>query len=229
MVVAHLFNHPVVSALLLSLAFLGLVAEVRSAGFGRAGVAGLLALALFFLSHLAEGSSPWSVPWSLLGVVGGLAVLRPALRDPARRWSARVGVGLVAAAAYGAMVPDSAGVLHYARAGVVLAAAGLLVTLVGSLLWMQLPATLRSPGGAGVFFHTARGTAPDEGGGPSRALVGRRGLVVTPLRPEGTVLVEGDRLEVTTDGEWVETGQEVVVTGVGGTRARVRPVTESPA
>lgn len=224
MAVAHLFNHPTISVLLLSLAFLGLVAEVRSDGLGRAGVAGLLALALFFLSHLAEDSSPWS----LVGAAVGLAILWPALRDPGRRWSARIGVAVVAGSVYVAMLPDGVGVLHYARAAAVLLSASLLVTLAGFFLWMRLPATLRPVSRRGVFFHPTRGAPPDEVG-TAEALVGRKGRVVTPLRPEGTVLVGDQRLEVITDGDWVEKGEEVEVLGVGGTRIRVRPVKDAPA
>lgn len=215
----HLFNHPVVSALLLSLAFLGVVAEVRSEGFRRAGVAGLLALGLFFTSHLAEGATPWS----LVVAAAGLVVLWPSLEDPSRRWSARIGVAVLAGSAYLAMLPPEAGSVDHARAGIVLAASTLLVTLTGALLWMRLPASLRPAKRGEVFFVPTRGEPPDDGAGPG-SVVGRRGRAVTALRPEGTALVGEERLEVTTDGEWVEEGEEVEVVDAAGVRARVRPV-----
>ncbi|MDH3224263.1 MAG: ATP-dependent Clp protease proteolytic subunit, partial [Gemmatimonadota bacterium] len=49
------FTHPVVAPFLLSLGFLGLIVEIKTAGFGLAGAAGLLSLALFFGSHLLIG------------------------------------------------------------------------------------------------------------------------------------------------------------------------------
>lgn len=225
MTVVHLFNHPVVSALLLSLAFLGLVAEVRSEGFGRAGVAGLLALGLFFTSHLLEGATPWS-----LAVAGaGLALLRPALQDPTRRWSARTGVGVLAASVYLAMLPPGAGTMDHGRAALVLAAGALLVTLTGTLLWMRLPASLRPLRRGAVFFLPTRGQPPDDPAVAPESMVGRRGRAVTPLRPEGTALVGDERLEVTTDGEWVDEGQAVEVMSASGTRAKVRPVEDGTA
>lgn len=221
MAVVHLFNHPVVSALLLALAFLGLVAEVRSDGFGRAGVAGLLALGLFFASHLVEGATAWSLPVA----AAGLVVLWPSLRDPTRWWSARIGVAVTAASVYLAMLPPEALPVDHARAAMVLAAAALLVTLIGALLWIRLPASLRPARRGRVFFVPTRGEPPDEVAGPE-SLVGRRGLAVTALRPEGTALVGEERLDVTTDGEWVEEGEEVEVVSAEGVRARVRVVGE---
>ncbi|NNM32845.1 MAG: nodulation protein NfeD, partial [Gemmatimonadetes bacterium] len=49
------FTHPVVAPFLLSLGFLGLIVEIKTAGFGLAGAAGLLSLALFFGAHLLVG------------------------------------------------------------------------------------------------------------------------------------------------------------------------------
>jgi membrane-bound serine protease (ClpP class) len=48
-------THPLVAPFLLSLGFLGLLVEIKSPGFGIAGAAGILSLALFFGSHLIIG------------------------------------------------------------------------------------------------------------------------------------------------------------------------------
>lgn len=220
---AHLFNHPVISGLLLALAFLGLVAEVRADGLGKPGVAGLLALGLFFASHLVEGATAWLLP--VAGV--GLLLLWPALRDPSRRWAARTGIAVLAVSVYLALLAPAPapGAVDHVRAALVLVAATLLVTLAGALLWMRLPASLRPERRGEVFFVPTRGEPPEEGIEP-HTLVGRRGLAATPLRPEGTALVGEERLEVTTDGEWVEEGEEVEVVSAEGLRARVRAVGE---
>ena len=46
------FSNPVVAPFLLSLGFLGIIVEVKTATFGLAGLAGALSLSLFFGSHL---------------------------------------------------------------------------------------------------------------------------------------------------------------------------------
>lgn len=54
------------------------------------------------------------------------------------------------------------------------------------------------------------------------ALVGRRGLTVTPLRPTGRVRFGADEVDVVTDGEYIDNNEEVEVTIVEGGRVVVR-------
>ena len=53
--------------------------------------------------------------------------------------------------------------------------------------------------------------------------VGERGLTLSVLRPAGLVEIDGRRVDVVTDGEWVEPGVAVVVTEVEGNRVVVEP------
>jgi membrane-bound serine protease (ClpP class) len=54
------------------------------------------------------------------------------------------------------------------------------------------------------------------------SLVGRRGVTVTPLRPIGRVRFAKDEVDVMTEGEYVDSGQEVEVMSVEGPRVIVR-------
>ncbi len=58
-VVVGILTNPIVAPLLLSIGFLGLLFEVKTAGFGFGGIAGLTALALFFGAHLIVGLAGW--------------------------------------------------------------------------------------------------------------------------------------------------------------------------
>jgi len=42
-------------------------------------------------------------------------------------------------------------------------------------------------------------------------LEGRIGTALTDLRPSGTVSIDGERIDVVTEGPWVEKGDTVVV------------------
>jgi membrane-bound serine protease (ClpP class) len=53
-------------------------------------------------------------------------------------------------------------------------------------------------------------------------LVGRRGITVTPLRPIGRVRFGSDEVDVMTEGEYVDSSQEVEVMSVEGPRVVVR-------
>ncbi len=54
------------------------------------------------------------------------------------------------------------------------------------------------------------------------ALVGRRGTTVTPLRPIGRVRFGRDEVDVETEGEYIDSDQEVEVVTVEGMRVIVR-------
>lgn len=55
-----------------------------------------------------------------------------------------------------------------------------------------------------------------------KALVGRRGITVTPLRPIGRVRFGHEEVDVMTEGEYIESDQEVEVMTVEGPRVVVR-------
>lgn len=54
------------------------------------------------------------------------------------------------------------------------------------------------------------------------ALIGRRGITVTPLRPSGRARFGQDEVDVETEGEYVEPDREVEVMSVEGARVVVR-------
>ncbi|MEZ6037772.1 MAG: NfeD family protein [Planctomycetota bacterium] len=103
-----------------------------------------------------------------------------------------------------------------------------LVIVLGAAMWRILPKVplfnrlfLTAPGG---------GREPQSNSAPSGlgieserlvALVGRVGRAATVLRPTGTMELEGDRIDVVTEGEYVEAGQSLRVLYVQGNRVVV--------
>lgn len=53
------------------------------------------------------------------------------------------------------------------------------------------------------------------------ALVGRSGTVMTALRPSGTIVVDGERHDAVSDGDFINEGENVRVTEVHGNRVVV--------
>ena len=60
-------------------------------------------------------------------------------------------------------------------------------------------------------------------GATSSALEGRTGVTLTPLRPSGAAEIEGRRVDVVTDGQFVAAGAKVKVVAVEGARVVVAP------
>lgn len=53
-------------------------------------------------------------------------------------------------------------------------------------------------------------------------LVGKTGTVQTELRPTGMALIDGERVNVLSDGSFIEAGAKICVTRVDGSRVLVR-------
>jgi membrane-bound serine protease (ClpP class) len=55
-----------------------------------------------------------------------------------------------------------------------------------------------------------------------RAWFGKRGLAASPLRPAGIAEIEGERVDVVSDGEFIDAGEPITVVRVDGNRIVVR-------
>ncbi|MCL5290324.1 MAG: NfeD family protein, partial [Firmicutes bacterium] len=55
-------------------------------------------------------------------------------------------------------------------------------------------------------------------------LLGQQGVAATPLRPAGAALIDGKRVDVVTEGEFIMPGTPVLVVMVEGTRVVVKAV-----
>jgi membrane-bound serine protease (ClpP class) len=220
--IVRFLSNPLVAPFLLSLGFLGLIAEIKSPGLGLAGLAGLLALSLFFGSHFIIGLAGledlilfgvglvligvevFVVPgFGLFGVLGGAGVL---------------------AGVYMALVGDLATIPDFAQAGAVLSTSLLIILVTSWALLRHLPQSTRLAR-SGVFLVT-KGDRADGWTSAARRpdLVGREGVALTDLRPAGTVLVGEERVDAVAESGWVEDGTDVKVVSSEGYRLVVRPV-----
>jgi membrane-bound serine protease (ClpP class) len=57
-----------------------------------------------------------------------------------------------------------------------------------------------------------------------RQWLGKRGTTVSPLRPAGIADLEGERVDVVSQGEWIDAGSPIEVIRVEGNRIVVRQV-----
>jgi membrane-bound serine protease (ClpP class) len=97
----------------------------------------------------------------------------------------------------------------------VLIVGGLL--LIGTVLWVKFFPDSRM---AQVFVSRRQiGTV----GAEKPELLGENGIALTTLRPAGTAVFAGKRVDVVTEGGFVEKGKEVSVIAVEGLRVVVRP------
>jgi membrane-bound serine protease (ClpP class) len=214
-------THPVVSSLLLTVAMVGVIVELRTPGFGVAGGIGLLSLGLFFWGHWIVALAGWE---ELLLVAAGIVLLVLELFVvPGFGILGFLGLAGVAAGLVLSLIGEGTNtaflILSLTRVGAAMA-----VAVVLSLLLLRfLP---RLPGGRSLILETRLATAGGYASPPEsdRTWLHCRGRTLTPLRPAGIVEIDGERVDVVSTGEPVDAGETVEVVRVDGNRIVVRHV-----
>ena len=212
-------TNPIVSSMLMTLGMLGLLVELRTPGFAFPGSIGVAALGLFFWGH-------WIVQLAgleeLLLVVAGVLLI--ALEIFVLPGTSVAGVaGVLALLAGLAMTLVGAG----ATVSIVVGALGrvalaLLMAIGGGIALLRILPSL--PFGRRLVLEAGM---PAAGGyvSPSaedyRAL-GRTGVALSPLRPAGIAEIDGHRVDVVSDGGFIDAGTTIEVTRVDGNRVVVR-------
>jgi membrane-bound serine protease (ClpP class) len=212
-------THPIVSSLLMTVGLLGLLVEIRTPGFGAPGAIGLLTLGLFFWGHWLVQLAGWEelllvsigvllialelfvIPGVSVAGIGGIVAL-----------VAGLGMSLVGA---GATVSVIVSALGRVAISILLAMAGALALL---RFLPRLPFGRRLVLETGMQADLGYVSTPDS----DRHWLGRSGTAVSPLRPAGIAEIDGVRVDVVSDGGFVEAGTPVEVTRVDGNRIVVR-------
>jgi membrane-bound serine protease (ClpP class) len=216
--VVRLITHPMVASLLVSVAMLGILIEIRSPGFGVPGALGLGSLALVLGGH-------WIVElvgWEQLLLVGlGAALLAVEVFVlPGFGIAGLLGIAAVMAAVVTGLVGRGATMGAFAGAAGRVALAIAAALAIAMVIWRYLPKT---PLGRRLMLET--GLAPGGGDAPSeleKQWLGRSGVTISPLRPAGFAEIDGERIDVVSTGEMIESGAAVVVSRVEGNRVVVR-------
>ncbi|MFB3818036.1 MAG: nodulation protein NfeD [Candidatus Methylomirabilales bacterium] len=214
-------TNPVVGSLLMTVGLVGLLVEIRTPGFGVPGLLGLGSLALFFWGHSLVRLAGWE---ELLLVAAGLVLLGVELFViPGFGLAGILGIGALLAGFGMSLVGTGAtGDALVAALGHV--ALSLVVAILAAVALLR--ALPRLPYGRRLILQSALpaggGERPDTEG--SRRWMGRRGRALSALRPAGIAQLEGERVDVVSEGGFVEAGCPVEVVRVDGNRVVVRPL-----
>jgi len=213
-------SNPIVAPLLLSIGVLGVIVEIKTPSFGLAGAVGLASLAAFFGSHLIIGLAGWEEV-ILLGA-GLVAVALEVFIIPGFGIAGIVAILCVSAAIFLALVGSLPTWGDIARASGILTTTAVLTTAVIYTLIRRLPTSARWHG---ILLQAA--TDRDEGYVSAEAredLMGHLGVAATDLRPAGTAVIAGERLDVVCESGYVPKGAKVRVVRAEGYRLVVVPV-----
>lgn len=209
---------PLVSPLLLSLGMLGLIFEIKSGAFGLGGLVSLASLGAFFGSHLLLGLAGWEV-LLMLGL-GAVAIAIEVFLLPGFGVAGILGILLVGASIIMALVGNLPTMADFVQAGLILGAS-LVISAAVFIAWLRhLPNSTRF---TGLFLKSATHASEGYVSAAVRSdLIGKSGTALTDLRPSGTAVVDGERVDVVTEGEFVKAGATVTVIRSEGYRHLVR-------
>jgi len=213
--IARFLTNSTISSLLLTLGFLGLIFEITTPGWGVPGTAGLICLGLFFGGRYVAGLLGWEA--ILLFLVGLLLLLLELFVIPGFGIAGILGILGVFGSIILAFGDLQTALINLSIVLVVTIAAVILLwkRLSQSRLWKRL-----------VLSHSESPQAGYRAPADLSHLVGKQGVAITPLRPSGTGVIDGQRYDVVSDGGFVKAHTRVEVVLTEGTRVVVREVKE---
>jgi len=215
-------NNPIISSILLAVGFFGLLAEVQTGGWGLPGSAGLVALGLYFGSkHLVGlvgleeylviglglvllGIEIFVIPGFGIAGVLGIAALMVGL-----------GMSLLGRAPTVGDVTNAVLVLLGALGLAIFGTVILFMFVERTPLWRHLYLPTKAAKEAGFAASEVRVDR-----------VGKAGIALTDLRPSGTGIFDGERLDVVTEGDYIDVQASIEIVRDEGYRLIVRRLSQ---
>lgn len=212
--VARFVTSPIVIPILLSIASLGLIVELYTPGFGVAGTMGLVSLFLFFYGHVIAGLAGLE---AIVLLVIGIILLVLELFVPGGI------LGIIGASSIVVSLFIAGYDLSHMAISIIIA---FFVAIITFLVLYRSAGKER-----GVFKKIVLRdrTTTDEGyvSAITRTdLIGQIGESATPLRPAGTMILNDERIDVVTEGNYIDVHKRIKVVFVEGMRVVVREIKE---
>ncbi len=215
------------SVILLGLGLLGIYIEFKTPGFGLPGILGITLLAIWFWGYNIAGLA--GMEEVVIFALGLILLLVEIFLIPGFGVTGILGITLILISILMAMVEYYPGEPWYPtfpkfRLPLTNLGMAAILSVVGLLIAGRfLPRT-------STFSKLVLQSATDRKEGFSAStdtshLVGRTGTALTRLRPAGTAMFDGDRMNVVTRGEYIESGEAVRIAEAHGNRIVVERTT----
>lgn len=209
---AKFLVNPIVATVLLILGIAGVAIELFVPGFGAPGIVGLLSFGLFFFGSYISGLA--GLETVVLFVVGILLLALELFLPSFGILGVLGGGALITGIILAAPTPKSG----FVTLGVAFAVSVVIVVLFA-----------RTQKGRGIWnkFILRESLTSEEGylsADVKTSLIGLEGVTLTPLRPSGTALIDDNRVDVVTGGEFIPPHARVKVVKAEGTWIVVKEI-----
>jgi membrane-bound serine protease (ClpP class) len=217
--VVKFLNNPIMSSILIMIGFFGLMAEIKSPGWGVAGTTGLIALALFFgSSYILQLASAIEI---LMFIIGLGLLLAEIFIIPGFGIAGIAGIILIFASIFLSLLGNRPFIdMEAVSLAIIQVSGAILFALIGIfILAKYLPKSK-------VFNRLVLSQAEKAEHGfvsyPSvQELIGKEGIAFTTLRPGGTAEIDGQRIDVVANSEYIDKGARIKVLRVEGIKVVV--------
>lgn len=222
--VVRFLNIPIVTSILIMIGFFGLIAEIKTPGWGVAGTVGLIALVLFFgSSYIVQLASAMDI---VLFVVGLVLLTLEIFVIPGFGITGIAGIICIFASLFLALVPGGPLMDFDAISKAIIQLTG---AIVAAFILILILAKFLPKSRTFNKLILADEEKADQGyvSYPSeKELVGQQGIALTTLRPAGSAEINGKRYDVMADWEYIEKESKIVVLRVEGVKVVVKKVKE---
>jgi len=220
--VVKFLNNSLVSSILIMIGIFGLIAEVKTPGWGVPGTAGVIALVLFFgSSYILQLASTLDI---ILFIIGLILLAAEIFVIPGFGVAGIGGILLILISLFLSLTPsgpffnfESISLAFVQLAGA-LAAAFILILVLAKFL-------PKSRSFSKLILDESEKSEKGFVSYPSeKNLIGAEGIALTTLRPAGTAEINGKRVDVITDSEYVQQGSRIIVERVEGIKVVVKAI-----
>ena len=217
--VLRFLNNPIISSLLIMIGLVGMFTEIKTPGWGLPGTAAVIALTLFFgANYILELASIIEI---LLFAIGVVLLLVEIFVIPGFGIPGIVGIVLVIGSLFLGLISDFPIVTWDLVENAIIQLATVFV-ITGVMIFALSKILPHS-----AFFNRLIlvDEIKEQSGYSSKEtlkhLIGIEGKALTDLRPAGTAILNNERIDVVTEGDYVSHDSEIKVIKVEGSKVVV--------
>jgi membrane-bound serine protease (ClpP class) len=204
-----ILNNPVVSSILIIIGLIGIFMEIKAPGLSFPGIMGVLALALFFgSSYILQLASVIEI---VLFVVGIILLILEIFVIPGFGFAGIAGIILVISSLFFSLI-SAVPIFDFSSIAGPIVQLTVSLLLVVVLFYSVVKYLPKSDRFNNLVLETEAKASKGFVSNPKYdGLLNLSGIALTDLRPAGMAEINGKRVDVVTDGGYIEKGSKIIV------------------
>ncbi len=208
-------TNPYISTFLLIIGFSALIFELLVPGFGVGGTVGLMSLGLFFSGYVINGVASWGI--IVLFLVGLLLIILEAFVVP--------GFGITGIGGMISIFVSLYFIFPTPQIAINIMATTLIATVILTFIIGKYF------GSSKAWSRISLGTSQTSDIGyvasnDKKDIIDKTGMTKTPLRPAGIAEIDNNRVDVVSEGGFIDKGEKIIVIDVKGSKVLVKSYKE---